>query len=79
MGALLSSATAQRVQRFAEAASAVADEACRLAVANLPLGHDADVPRRAAGQAREAAEAIGRLDATGTATLDSVMEAAMWR
>lgn len=78
MGALLPSATTRRAQRFAEAASVLADEACRLAVADLPSGHDADVARRAAGQASEAAEAIRQLDATGTATLDAVMEAATW-
>lgn len=78
MGALLSSATVRRAQRFAEAASVVADEACRLAVANLPPGHDADVARRAAGQAREAVEALDRLGATETATLDAIMESATW-
>lgn len=78
MSATLPSATTRRVHRFAEAASVLADEACLLAVANLPPGHDADVARRAAGQARDAVDAIGRLDATGAATLDAVMEAAAW-
>lgn len=70
--------TGLRAQRFAEATSVLAFEACRLALKALPAGQDADVARRAAGQAREAAQVVERLGATGTATIDEVMEAAAW-
>lgn len=78
MGALLSFTTPERARRFAEAASVVADEAARLAIMNLPPGHDADVARRAAAQARDAAETLHRLGSMDNASLDAVMEAATW-
>lgn len=66
------------MQRFVDATTELADEAARLAVTNLPAGHDADVARRAAAHAHEAAESVRTLAASGTATFEEVMVSATW-
>ncbi|HWH09273.1 MAG TPA: hypothetical protein VNX21_08740 [Candidatus Thermoplasmatota archaeon] len=79
MSAPLSSASAALgAQRFAQAAGVLAAEAERLALATLGPGHDADVARRAAAQAHEAADALEVLGRSESATLDAVMQAATW-
>jgi hypothetical protein len=78
MSSVLQATTSRRARRFAEAASVLADEAARLTFSHLGEGHDADVARRAAAQAREAADALDVLAAQEDATLDAVLEAATW-
>lgn len=70
-------ATTRRAQRFAHAASVLAEEASRVALANLGPGHDVDVAHRAAGQAREAASRLGEMSSEHV-TMDTVLQTATW-
>jgi hypothetical protein len=78
MSSLLQAGTARRAWRFAEAASVLADEAALLTLSHLGAGHEADVARRAAAHAREAASELDAMAASEGATLDAVLEAATW-
>ena len=78
MSSILQAATSRRARRFAEAASILADEAALLTLSRLGAGHDADVARRAAAQAHEAASALEAMAVLESATLDAVLEAATW-
>lgn len=68
----------QRVHRFAEAVSALADEASRIALADLGVGRSASVAKLAALQAQEAAALLSEIAAREDADLDEAMRAATW-
>lgn len=69
--------TVRRAQRFAQAASVLAQEPSLLTLLNVGACHDSDVALRSARQAQEAAAELERL-ATEGATLDETLEAAAW-
>lgn len=65
------------IRHFAEAAASLAEEASHLALAVRGPGHDAEVAKRAARQAQEAAEVLAKMAQDG-ATLESAFSTAAW-